>query len=304
MPESAAAATVAKALELGVTLFDTADVYSANLNEILVGRLIGGHRGEVVLSTKFGLMNASINSDMFRADAAYVRSACDASLRRLGVDHIDLYYCHRVDPRVPVEETVGAMGDLVRAGKVRHLGLSEVTAETLKRAHATHPITAIESEWSIWSRGIERDVLPVARSLGVGIVAYAPLGRGFLTGKIPEELPANDRRKQYPRFQRDNFRRNRGWLRGLEELARRKGCSTAQLALAWVSARGEDVVPIPGADRPEYVEENVHALDVGLTQDDLDQLDKLAAPGAVSGERYANMMFVAGETPPKPNGPA
>ena len=294
VPES-----VAKALELGITFLDTADAYSANANELLVGRAIRGHRNEVVLATKFGLVNGAVGSDMFRADAAYVRSACDASLGRLGVDHIDLYYCHRVDPRVPVEETVGAMGDLVRAGKVRYLGLSEVTAETLRRAHATHPIMAIESEWSIWSRGIEGEVLPVARSLGTGIVAYAPLGRGFLTGKITEELPAFDRRQQYPRFQRDNFGRNRAWVVRLDELARRKGCSTAQLALAWLSAQGEDVVPIPGADRPEYVEENVHALDIDLTRDDLDQIEKLAAPGAVSGDRYANMGFVAGETPPK-----
>ena len=282
-------ATIHRALELGITFLDTADMYGSGRNEELVGRAIAGRRGEVVLATKFGNVRGPDGSFLgVNGRPEYVRAACDASLKRLGVDYIDLYYQHRVDPSVPIEETVGAMADLVRQGKVRYLGLSEAAPATIRRAHAVHPITALQTEYSLWSRDPEDAILPTCRELGIGFVAYSPLGRGFLTGRFRrfEDLPPDDYRRHHPRFQGENFQKNLDLVRKLEEIAREKGCTPAQLALAWVLARGSDIVPIPGTKRRERLEENARAVDIRLTPDDLARLDAVAPKGVAAGERY------------------
>ncbi|HKG38161.1 MAG TPA: aldo/keto reductase [Conexibacter sp.] len=288
-------ATIHRALELGVTLLDTADMYGPFTNERLVGRAIADRRDQVVLATKFGNVRGENGERLgIRGDAAYVREACDASLQRLGVDVIDLYYQHRVDPEVPIEETVGAMAELVAAGKVRYLGLSEASSETIRRAHAVHPISALQTEYSLWTRDVERKILPTVRELAIGFVAYSPLGRGFLSGRwqSPEEIPEGDFRKGNPRFQGENFTRNMAIVARVRELAEAKGATPAQLALAWVVARGEDVVPIPGTKRRAYLEENIGACDLSLTPEDLLQLDEAAPVGAVAGERYPDMSSI------------
>ncbi|MFJ2823987.1 aldo/keto reductase [Streptomyces toxytricini] len=281
-------ATLRHALDLGVTLLDTADFYGSGHNEELIGKAVAGRRDEVVLATKFGFANRLGEPTRVRGDAAYVRQACEASLRRLGVDHIDLYYQHRVDPQVPIEETVGAMAELVHAGKVRHLGLSEAGAGTIRRAHAVHPIAALQSEWSLWSRDLEAEIAPVCRELGVGFVPYAPLGRGFLTGNYAsvDGLADNDVRRGHPRFADGNRERNLAIVARLEELAAAKGVTAGQLALAWLQHRGEDVVPIPGTRRVRYLEENLAALAVELSPEDLAAIEAVAPPGRFSGTRY------------------
>jgi aryl-alcohol dehydrogenase-like predicted oxidoreductase len=294
--EGEAVATIHRALELGVTFLDTADQYGFGANEQLVGRAIADRRDEVVLATKFGLVrdreNPSARGINGRPD--YVGRACDASLRRLGLDHIDLYYQHRVDPDVPIEETVGAMAELVDAGKVRFLGLSEASTETIRRAHDVHPISALQSEYSLWSRDPEDEVLPALRELGIGLVAYSPLGRGFLTGQItsPDDLADDDFRRTSPRFQGQNFARNLELLDRVREIAREKDCTPGQLALAWALAQGDDVVPIPGTKRRSYLEQNIEATEVELTGDELAALDEAAPAGAAAGERYADMRSI------------
>ncbi|WP_331770320.1 aldo/keto reductase (plasmid) [Embleya sp. NBC_00888] len=291
-------ATLHHALDLGVTLLDTSDFYGAGHNEELIGRAIAGRRDEVVVATKFGFANRLGEPTRVRGDAAYVRQACDASLRRLGVDHIDLYYQHRVDPRVPIEETVGAMADLVRAGKVRHLGLSEAGANTIRRAHAVHPITALQSEWSVWTRDLEPEIAPVCRELGIGLVPFSPLGRGFLTGRYNsvEELAETDVRRSQPRFADGNLERNLAIVAKLNELAAAKAVTAGQLALAWVQHRGDDVVPIPGTRRRRYLEENLAALTVELSADDLAAIEAAAPPEQIAGTRYdaTSLTFVDG----------
>jgi aryl-alcohol dehydrogenase-like predicted oxidoreductase len=254
-----------------------------------VGRAIAGRRDDVQLATKFGNVRGENGERLgIRGDADYVRSACDASLQRLGVDHIDLYYQHRVDTKVPIEDTVGAMAELVKQGKVRFLGLSEAAPATIRRANAVHPITALQSEYSLWSRDVEDEILPTCRELGIGFVAYSPLGRGFLTGRFRtfEELPADDYRRNQPRFQGANFQKNLDLVSHIEQLAKRKQCTPSQLALAWLLAQGQDVVPIPGTKRVKYLEENVGALDVQLTPDDLRRIDEIAPVGVAAGTRY------------------
>jgi len=283
-------ATIHGALEFGVTFFDTADMYGPHTNEQLVGRALRGQREHVVIATKFGIVRDPERPD-YRAISGkpdYVRKACDASLHRLGVDVIDLYYQHRVDPDTPIEETIGAMADLVRDGKVRFLGLSEAGAETIRRAHAIHPITALQSEYSLWTRDPEKEVLAVCRELGIGFVPYSPLGRGFLTGQIKkrEHLPEHDYRHSSPRFQGENFQRNLDLVKRVEEIAREKKCTPAQLALAWVLAQGEDIVPIPGTKRRRYLQENIGALGVDLTSADLTRIDEVVPQTAVAGKRY------------------
>jgi len=294
--EAEALATLERAVELGITLFDTADMYGGGENEKLLGRALRPHRDRVVIATKFGNMR---NPDgTFRGvngKPDYVRDACNASLARLGVDTIDLLYQHRVDPDTPIEDTVGAMADLVRAGKVRYLGLSEAAPATVRRAHAVHPITALQTEYSLWSRDPEGDILPVVRELGIGFVAYSPLGRGFLTGRIAsiDDLEPDDYRRGSPRFQGENFARNLRLVDAIRALAQRKGCSASQLALAWVMAQGDDIVPIPGTKRRPFLEENVGALDVVLTGDDLAAIDAVLPFGAAAGERYAAKPMLA-----------
>jgi aryl-alcohol dehydrogenase-like predicted oxidoreductase len=288
--EAESIATIHRALDLGVNFLDTADMYGPHTNEELVGRAIRGRRGEVVLATKFGVVRDP-NDPTRRGISGrpeYVRQACDGSLKRLGVDHIDLYYQHRVDPEVPIEETVGAMGRLVEEGKVRFLGLSEAGARTIRRAHDTHPITALQSEYSLWSRDIEDDIIPTIRELGIGLVAYSPLGRGFLTGryKSPDDFAEDDFRRHSPRFQGENFQKNLDLVKHIEEVAAAKGCSASQLALAWVMAQGKDVVPIPGTKRRTYLEENVGAVDVELTADDLARIEEIAPKDVAAGTRY------------------
>ncbi|MCP2295255.1 putative oxidoreductase [Nocardia amikacinitolerans] len=291
-------ATLHRALDLGVTLLDTADFYGSGHNEELIGRAIAGRRDEVVLATKFGFANRLGEPTSIRGDAAYVRQACDASLRRLGVDHIDLYYQHRVDPQVPIEETVGAMAELVRAGKVRHLGLSEASASTIRRAHAVHPIAALQSEWSLWTRDLEAEIVPVCRELGIGIVPFSPLGRGFLTGRYNSvaELAENDMRRSQPRFADGNLEQNLAIVAKLDELATAKGVTAGQLALAWVQHRGDDVVPIPGTRRQRYLEENLAALTVDLSPEDLIAIESAAPPSQIAGRRYdpTSLTFVNG----------
>jgi aryl-alcohol dehydrogenase-like predicted oxidoreductase len=293
--ERQATATIHRALELGITFLDTADVYGPHTNETLVGRAIRGRRDEVVLATKFGIVRSDDPTYRgFDGRPEYVRGACEGSLERLGVDTIDLYYQHRVDPEVPIEETVGAMAELVREGKVRYLGLSEAAAETIRRAHAVHPISALQSEYSLWSRDPEDEVLPTVRELGIGFVAYSPLGRGFLTGRIHslDDLEEDDYRRMSPRFRGDNFARNLALVERVRELAEAKGVTASQLALAWVSAQGEDIVPIPGTKHVSYLEENAAASGIELSQDELARIDEAAPQGIAAGERYADMSFV------------
>ena len=294
--EDESIATIHRALELGIDFLDTADIYGPFKNEKLVGRAIRDRRDRVVLATKFGnVRNAQGQSLGIRGDPDYVRQACDASLERLGVDHIDLYYQHRVDTKVPIEETVGAMAELVRAGKVRHLGLSEAAPETIRRAHATHPITALQTEYSLWTRDVEENgVLSTVRELGIGFVAYSPLGRGFLTGRFKtfEDLAPDDFRRRNPRFQGENFDHNLELVREVEQMAREKDITPGRLALAWVLARGDDIVPIPGTKHVTYLEENVAAARVELSDPDIERLDAVIPVGAATGTRYADMSTV------------
>ncbi|HTZ62138.1 MAG TPA: aldo/keto reductase [Thermoplasmata archaeon] len=287
--EAESRATIARALDLGVSFLDTADIYGDGANERLVGSAIHDRRAEVFLATKFGFVDDPISGDR-RIDGRpeHVAEACDASLARLGVETIDLYYLHRVDPHVAIEETVRAMGDLVRAGKVRHLGLSEVSAATLRRAHAIFPITAVQSEYSLWTRDPENGLFDACRELGVGLVPFSPLGRGFLSGKLRslEGLKEDDFRRSLPRFEEENFRRNLALVDRIEALAHRKGCTAAQLALAWLLARGPHVVPIPGTKRRANLEENVAAAGIRLAPEDLREIDAVLPPGAAAGERY------------------
>jgi aryl-alcohol dehydrogenase-like predicted oxidoreductase len=282
-------ATIHRALDLGVTFIDTADVYGPYTNEELVGRAIRGRRNEVVLATKFGNVRDEKGAWLGQnSRPEHVRQACDASLRRLGVDHIDLYYQHRVDRSVPIEETVGAMAELERAGKIRYLGLSEAAPDTIRRAHRVHPIAALQTEYSLWTRDPEEGVLAACRELGIGFVPYSPLGRGFLSGRFRSEadLAENDARRNHPRFQGENFRRNLDLVRRVEQIAEEKRCTPAQLALAWLLSRGSDIVPIPGTKRREYLEENVKALDVRITAEDARRIDEVAPVGVTAGTRY------------------
>jgi aryl-alcohol dehydrogenase-like predicted oxidoreductase len=292
--EGEAIATIHRALELGIDFLDTADMYGRGANEQLVGKAIRDRRGEVVLATKFGNVRNDDGSREVRGDAEYVRQACDASLRRLGLDHVDLYYQHRVDRRVPIEETVGAMAELVEAGKVRYLGLSEASPETIRRAHDVHPISALQSEYSLWTRDPEDGPLPTCRELGIGFVAYSPLGRGFLTGQIrsPDDFGDDDFRGRLPRFQGENFQRNLDLVARVEEIADEKGRTPGQIALAWLLTRGEDVVPIPGTKRRRYLEENAEAADVELTDEELERLEQAFPQGAAAGERYPDMSSI------------
>jgi aryl-alcohol dehydrogenase-like predicted oxidoreductase len=290
-------ATLHRALDLGITFLDTADLYGFGANEELVGAAIADRRDQVFLATKFGIVGDPRNSSTRGVNGSpeYVRSAIDASLQRLGVDHVDLYYQHRMDPDVPVEETVGAMASLVEAGKVRYLGLSEASAETIRRANAVHPITAVQSEWSLFSRDIEESVLPTCRELGIGVVPYSPLGRGMLTGALPTELPAGDFRRTLPRFSGDNLDANLALVDEIRAVAARYDATPGQVALAWVLAQGNDVVPIPGTKRRKYLEENAAAVELSLTADDLAGLSKLTPVGT----RYPDMNWVAGQTAPQ-----
>ena len=293
--EEESAAVLRRALDLGCTFFDTADAYGPFTNERLVGKAIGAHREEIVLATKFGNMRREDGSFLrVSGDPSYVPQACDASLARLGVDHIDLYYLHRVDPQVPIEETVGAMGELVRAGKVRYLGLSEAAPETIRRAHGTHPITALQTEYSVWSRGPEQEILATLRERGIGFVAYGPIGRGFLGGRFsdPAELTSGDVRRQHPRFQGDNLRANAAVAARLGDIAEAKGCSAAQLAIAWLLAQGDDIVPIPGTARMDHLEQNLAAEAVRLSDDELRDIREAFPPGVAAGDRYADMSVV------------
>jgi aryl-alcohol dehydrogenase-like predicted oxidoreductase len=282
-------ATIHRALDLQLSFLDTADMYGPFTNERLVGKAIRGRRDQVVLATKFGNQRGEDGSFLgVNGRPDYVRESCDASLQRLGVDDIDLYYQHRVDRTVPIEETVGAMGELVRAGKVRFLGLSEAAPDTIRRASREHPITALQTEYSLWTRDPEDDLLPLCRQLGIGFVAYSPLGRGFLTGRFRtfEDLPADDYRRNSPRFQGDNFQKNLDLVERVEEIARRKRCTPAQLALAWLLAQGEDIVPIPGTKQRRYLEENLRALQLELTPADLEEIEEVAPKGVAAGDRY------------------
>ncbi|MBV9921200.1 MAG: aldo/keto reductase [Pseudonocardia sp.] len=294
--ESESLATIARALDLGITFLDTADMYGPFTNEKLVGRAIANRRDEVVLATKFGVERHEDGSrGGINGSPDYVRKACDASLQRLGVDHIDLYYQHRVDAAVPVEETWGALSELVAAGKVKHLGISEAAPATIRKAHATHPVTALQTEWSLWTRDPEENgVLDTVRELGIGFVAYSPLGRGFLSGAIRsiDDLEANDFRRHNPRFQGDNFAKNLALVDKVNELAAAKGITASQVALAWLLAKGDDVVPIPGTKRVRYLEENAAADDVRLTDEDLKALEDAFPVGATAGERYPDMSTV------------
>jgi aryl-alcohol dehydrogenase-like predicted oxidoreductase len=293
--EDEAIRTIHRALELGITFLDTADMYGPFTNEKLVGRAIADRRDQVVLATKFGNVRGE-NGERLGIDGSpeYVRRACDASLQRLGTDHIDLYYQHRVDQSVPIEETVGAMAELVQQGKVRHLGLSEAAPATIRRAHAVHPITALQTEYSLWTRDPEEEILPTVRELGIGFVPYSPLGRGFLTGRFQrtDDLAEDDFRRGHPRFQGANLERNVELVERVRAIAAGKGVTAGQLALAWVLAQGEDVAPIPGTKRVRYLEENAGALDVELGEDDLRALDEAAPRGAAAGDRYADMSSI------------
>jgi aryl-alcohol dehydrogenase-like predicted oxidoreductase len=288
--EAESIATIHSAIELGVTFLDTADIYGMGRNEELVGKAIKDRRDQVVLATKFGNVRRADGTFVgVNGKPDYVRSACEASLRRLQVERIDLYYQHRVDPDTPIEETVGAMAKLVEAGKVRYLGLSEAAPDTIRRAQSVHPIAALQTEYSLWSRDPEGELLETVRELGIGFVAYSPLGRGFLTGRITsvEDLADNDWRRSMPRFEEENFRRNMELVERIKALAAQKGCTPAQLALAWVLAQGNDIVPIPGTKRRRYLEENVGAVDVHLTRKDLAEIDASLPPGSAVGSRYS-----------------
>src|SRR5579862_3952193 len=289
-------ATIHRALELGITFLDTSDVYGPHTNEELVGRAIKGKRDQVVLATKFGIVRDPKNPNARGVSGKpdYVRQSCDASLRRLGIDHIDLYYQHRVDPATPIEDTVGAMAQLVKEGKVRYLGLSEAGPETLRRAVKVHPIAALQTEYSLWTRDPEDNgVLSTCRELGIGFVAYSPLGRGFLTGQFRrfEDLPADDYRRNTPRFQAENFQKNLDLVHKVEEIANEKKCQPSQLALAWVMAQGNDIVPIPGTKRRKYLEENAAAVEVKLTKEDLRRIEEVFPADAASGQRYPEHMM-------------
>lgn len=292
--EAESIATIHRAIELGINFLDTADVYGPYKNEELVARSIRGKRDKLIIATKFGIVRDPANPQTRGVNGRpdYIRKSCEGSLKRLEVDHIDLYYQHRVDPTTPIEETVGAMADLVKEGKVRYLGLSEAGAQTLRRAVKVHPIAALQTEYSLWSRDPEDGILETCRELGIGFVAYSPLGRGFLTGQIRryEDFAANDFRRQSPRFQGENFHKNLDLVKKVEELARRKNCSSSQLALAWVLTQGDDIVPIPGTKRRKYLEENVAALDVNLTAEELSEIDKIFPRGAAAGDRYTPQM--------------
>ncbi|MDB5669819.1 MAG: aldo/keto reductase [Alphaproteobacteria bacterium] len=294
--DSESIATIHHALECGIDFLDTADMYGVGRNEELVGRAIAGRRDTVFLATKFGNVRGADGSfGGVCGTPDYVRSACEASLRRLGVDAIDLYYQHRVDPKVAIEETVGAMAELVTEGKVRYLGLSEAAPATIRRAHIVHPITALQTEYSLWSREPEDELLATVRELGIGFVPYSPLGRGFLTGRFrtPEDFPEDDYRRNHPRFTGENFDRNLALVEEIERMAEEKGCTAAQLALAWVLAQGEDLVPIPGTKRRKYLDENIGALDVRLSEADLERIDRILPPGAASGQRYQAQSMAA-----------
>ncbi|MDB5720541.1 MAG: aldo/keto reductase [Alphaproteobacteria bacterium] len=294
--DSESIATIHHALECGIDFLDTADMYGVGRNEELVGRAIAGRRDTVFLATKFGNVRGADGSfGGVCGTPDYVRSACEASLRRLGVDAIDLYYQHRVDPKVAIEETVGAMAELVTEGKVRYLGLSEAAPATVRRAHIVHPITALQTEYSLWSREPEDELLATVRELGIGFVPYSPLGRGFLTGRFrtPEDFPEDDYRRNHPRFTGENFDRNLALVEEIERMAEEKGCTAAQLALAWVLAQGEDLVPIPGTKRRKYLDENIGALDVRLSEADLERIDRILPPGAASGQRYQAQSMAA-----------
>ena len=285
-------ATLERAIELGLDFFDTADIYGTGHNEELVGKVLRKHRNRVIIATKFGNQVLPDGTRAINGRPEYVRSACDASLKRLGVDHVDLYYQHRVDKNVPIEETVGAMADLVRQGKVRYLGLSEASAKTIRRAHAVHPISALQSEYSLWTRDYEDEVIPTLRELGVGFVPFSPLGRGLLSGAL-SELPADDmRRKISPRFEGDNLDQNLKVVARLKEIAQEKGITPSQLALAWVLAQGDDIVPIPGTKRRKYLEENIAAADVKLSKSDLARIEDAAPKGFAAGGRYHDMSTV------------
>jgi aryl-alcohol dehydrogenase-like predicted oxidoreductase len=288
-------ATIHHAIDLGIDFFDTADMYALGQNEELLGRSLKGKRGAVIVATKFGFVRDP--DDPSKRDVCgrpdYVRKACEASLRHLDMDHIDLYYAHRVDPNVPIEETVGAMSRLVEEGKVRYLGLSEAGPASLARAMRTHPISALQTEYSLWSRDVEHEILPACRELGIGFVPYSPLGRGFLTGEMKkfEDLPADDARRSQPRFQGENFQKNLDLVGKLAELAKTKRCTPAQLALAWVHAQGPDIIPIPGTKRRKYLDENVAALNIRLSRQELEELENVFPAGAAAGERYPAMMM-------------
>jgi len=287
--EAESMATIHRALDLGVTFLDTADMYGAGRNEELVGRAIAGRRDGLVIAAKFGnVRNPDGTFKGVNGRPDYVRACCDASLARLRVDVIDLYYQHRVDPDTPIEDTVGAMADLKREGKIRHLGLSEAAAATIRRAHAVHPITALQTEYSLWTRDVERELLLTVRELRIGFVAYSPLGRGFLTGAIADigTLDADDYRRHSPRFEGDNFTKNLALVDAIRAIADAKGCTPAQLAIAWVMAQGDDIVPIPGTKRRRYLEDNLGAAGIALSRDDLARIDRALPPGAASGERY------------------
>ena len=293
--EEESIATIHRYLELGGNFLDTSDMYGRGHNEELVGRAIEGRRDDVVLATKFGIRRGDAPADRsVDGSPEYVKQACEASLRRLRVDHVDLYYQHRVDPDTPIEETVGAMAELVREGKVRHLGLSEASTDTIRRAHSVHPISALQTEYSLWTRDPEEAILPTTRELGIGFVAYSPLGRGFLTGQIKsvEDLDEGDFRRFNPRFQGENFQCNLDLVERVREIAAEKGCTPGQLALAWVLARGDDIAPIPGTKRVRYLDENMAASEVELGEDDLARLDEAAPVGAAAGDRYPDMSSV------------
>lgn len=281
--------TIHRALELGVNFLDTADMYGVGKNEELVGKAIKDRRNDVIFATKFGNVRAADGTSLgVNGRPDYVKKACDESLRRLGVDHIDLYYQHRVDPNTPIEETIGAMADLVQAGKVRYIGMSEAAPETIRRAHKIHPITALQTEYSLWSRDVEEQILPTCRELGIGFVPYSPLGRGFLTGQIQtfEDLAEDDYRRHSPRFLGENFQKNLDLVKRIKEIAEKKECQPSQLALAWILAQGENIVPIPGTKRTVYLEENIGALEVQLSEDDIARIAEVAPRGIAAGERY------------------
>ena len=287
--EQESIATIHRALELGINFLDTADVYGPHTNEVLVGKAIKGKRDRFIVATKFGNVRDPDGKWLGQnSRPEYVRAACDASLQRLGTDVIDLYYQHRVDRAVPIEDTVGAMADLVQAGKVRFIGLSEAAAQTIRRAHRVHPITALQTEYSLWSRDVEDEILPTVRELGIGFVAYSPVGRGLLTGRLRglDDLPEGDWRRNHPRFQGENFQKNLALVARVEQVARERKCTPAQLALAWLLAQGDDIVPIPGTKRRKYLEENAAAVSIRLTPDDLRRLDEVVPRGAAAGARY------------------
>lgn len=287
-------ATIHRAVDLGVNFLDTADMYGAGANEQLVGQAIADRRDQVVLATKFGIEGADENYTLLvNGSPEYVRQACDRSLQHLGIDHIDLYYLHRVDPNVPIEDTVGAMADLVQQGKVRYLGLSEAAATTIRRAHAVHPISALQTEYSLWSRSPEDEILPTVRELGIGFVPYSPMGRGFLSGQIthPDDFAADDFRRLLPRFQGENFYKNLQLVDRVKQIASRKGATPGQLALAWLLAQGDDIVPIPGTKRRTYLEENVGAVEMILTPEDLQQIEEVAPKDAAVGDRYSESLM-------------